>query len=70
MSCGVGRTHGSDPALLRLRYRSAAIVPIGHLAWEPPYALGAALKRQNKRKKMEPKYLSLRLLQEINDINM
>ena len=27
-----------------------ATAPIGPLAWEPPYATGAALKRQNKNK--------------------
>ena len=29
--------------------RSAATVPIRHLAWEPPYAMGAGLKRQKKK---------------------
>ena len=29
----------------------AAIVLIGPLAWEPPYAVVAALKRKKKRKK-------------------
>ena len=52
MSCGVGHRHGSDPELLWLWHRPTAIAPIGPLAWEPPYAQGAALektKRQNKR---------------------
>ena len=39
-SCGVGRRHGSDPALLWLWRRPAATAPIRHLAWEPPYAAG------------------------------
>ena len=43
VSCGVGLRHGSDPALL---WRPAATAPIQPLAWEPPYATGAALKRQ------------------------
>ena len=44
MSCGVGRRHGLDPALLWLWRRPAAIAPIRSLAWEPPYAEGAAPK--------------------------
>ena len=48
MSCGVGRRHGSDLTLLWLRCRPAAAAPIRPLAWEPPYATGAALKRSNK----------------------
>ena len=43
---GVGRRRGSDPALQWLWCRPAAAVPIGSLAWELPYAEGAALKRQ------------------------
>ena len=42
--CGVGRRLGSDPALLRLWHRPAAAAPIQTLAWEPPYATGAALE--------------------------
>ena len=30
--------------------RQAAIAPIGPLAWEPPYATGAAVKRQKNLK--------------------
>ena len=55
MSCGVGRRHGSDLALLWLWCRPAATALIRPLAWEPPYALGAALekaKRQKKKKKL------------------
>ena len=36
----------SDLALLWLWCRPAAAAPIGPLAWEPPYAAGAAPKRQ------------------------
>ena len=50
MSCGVGRRHGSDLALLWLWHRLAAIALIRSLAWEPPYAAGAALKGQNTKK--------------------
>ena len=35
---------GSDPVFLC--YRAAAVALIRPLAWEPPYAMGAALKRQ------------------------
>ena len=48
MSCDVGRRHGLDPALLWLWYRLVATAPIRPLAWEPPYAVGAALKRKEK----------------------
>ena len=37
--------------LLWLWCRQAAVAPIGPLAWEPPYAVGAALKKQNIAKK-------------------
>ena len=37
-----------DPALLWLWCRPVATAPIRPLAWEPPYAAGAALKKQNK----------------------
>ena len=40
-----------DPMLLWLWRRPAAVAPIGPLAWEPPYAVGVALKRQNTKKK-------------------
>ena len=51
MSCGVGRRHGLDLALLWLWRRLATVAPILPLAWEPTYAMGAALKRQKKKKK-------------------
>ena len=52
MSCGVGRRYGLDLALLRLWLRPAAIALIRPLAREPPYAMGAALKKaKNKQKK-------------------
>ena len=50
MSCGVVHRRGSNLALLWLWYRSAPIQP---LAWEPPYAVGVALKKKKKRKKKE-----------------
>ena len=44
-SCGVGRRCGLDPMLLGLWCRPASIGP---LAWEPPYAMGAALKKEEE----------------------
>ena len=55
MSCGIGHRRGSDPALLWLWCGPAATAPIRPLAWEPPYAAGAALekaKRQKRKKKL------------------
>ena len=53
MSCGVGRRCGSDPAFLW--HRLEAAVPIGPLAWEPPYVVDAALGRQKDQKKKKKK---------------
>ena len=33
--------------------RPAAVAPIRPLAWEPPYAMGAALKKEKKNSKVE-----------------
>ena len=49
MSCGVGCRQGLDLVLLWLWRRLAATDPIGPLAWGPPYATGAALKRQKTK---------------------
>ena len=51
MSCGVGHRHGSDPTFLCLWCRLAAAAPIRPLAWELPYAAGAALKKREKGRK-------------------
>ena len=51
MSYGVGHRHSSDPALLWPWYRTATAALIQPLAWEPLYAAGVALKRQNTKKK-------------------
>ena len=51
-----------DPALLWLWHRPAATALIKPLAWEPPYAEGAALKktkRQKKKKEREPDHSGL-----------
>ena len=54
-SCGVVRRQGSDPALPWLWCRPAAVAPIRPLAWEPPNAVGMALKRQKNQKKKRRK---------------
>ena len=48
MSYGVGCGCSLDPALLW--YRLADTSLIRHLAWEPPYATGLALKKQKPKK--------------------
>ena len=54
VNCGVGHRRGLDPALLWLWHRPAATAPIRALAWEPPYAVGAAqVKEKEKKKKKE-----------------
>ena len=55
MSCGVGCRRSSDPELLWLWRRPVATAPIGPLAWEPPYAEGAA--QRNSKKKTKKKML-------------
>ena len=53
MNCGVSRRRGSNPTLLWLQYRLAATAPIQPLAWEPPYAAGAAPESKKRKKKKE-----------------
>ena len=50
MSCGVGSRGDLDPMWLWLWRRPAAVAPIQPLAWEPPYAAGAALKKKNTKR--------------------
>uniref|UniRef100_A0A8D1BHD7 Cytosolic iron-sulfur assembly component 3 n=1 Tax=Sus scrofa TaxID=9823 RepID=A0A8D1BHD7_PIG len=58
----LGCRRGSDPALLWLWRRPVATAPIQPLAWEPPYAAGAAQeiatttkdKKKKKRKERRP----------------
>ena len=50
ISCGVGHSHGSDPALLWLWRRLADAALIRLLAWELPQAAGDALKSKKKNK--------------------
>ena len=51
MSCGIGHRHGLDPALLWLWHSLAAVAPIGPQVWEPPYAVGVALKSKKIKNK-------------------
>jgi len=46
MSCGIGHRRGSDPELLWLWRGPETAALIGSLTWEPPHAVGAALKKQ------------------------
>ena len=55
MSCDVGHRHALDPELLQLWRRPVAIAPIGPLAWELPYAAGAALENTHTHKKKKEK---------------
>ena len=48
--CDVGCRCGWDPALLWLWCRPAATTPSRPLAWEPPYAAGAALEKAKDKK--------------------
>ena len=50
MSGGAGYRRGLDLALLWLWCRPAAAALIRPLAWEPPYAAGAALKSKTNKK--------------------
>ena len=51
VSCGIDRRRSSDPALLWLWRRLAATAPIRPLAWELPYAAGAAQEMAKRQKK-------------------
>ena len=62
MSCAVGCRPGSDPTLLWLWRRPAGEAPIQFLAWELPYAIGAALKEKKKKKGGENKNSRLNIV--------
>ena len=47
----IGHRCSSDPALLRLWFRPAAVALVPPLAWELPYAAPVALKIKTKKKK-------------------
>ena len=53
MTSDVGDRHGLD--LVWLWRRPAAIALIGPVAWEPPYAAGAALEKTKTPKKKKKK---------------
>ena len=53
MTCGIGHSRSSDPALLWVWCRPAAAAPVQPLAWELPCATGVALKKKKKKKKDE-----------------
>ena len=46
VSCGVGCRRSSDPQLLCLWCRLAAVALVGPLAWKLTHAVGVTLKRQ------------------------
>ena len=48
MSCSIGHRHDSDT--MWLWFRPAAVALIQPLAWKPPYATGAALKKKKRLK--------------------
>ena len=53
MSCGVGCRHDLELALLGLHIATALI---RSLAWEPPCAMGVALKKKKKKEKKKKKH--------------
>ena len=55
MSYGAGCRCDSDPVLLWLWHRLVATAPISPLAWELPYAMGIALKRQQQQQQQKDK---------------
>ena len=55
MTYSVGCRHGSDLAWLWLWCRLADTAPIRPLAWEPLYAVGAALETGKKKQKTNEK---------------
>ena len=73
MSCDVGHRCSLDLALLWLWLRPVATALIQTLAWEPQYAMGTALKIQEKNFKNGSGYLKpvvkLQLLKYIHKVN-
>ena len=53
MSCSIGCRCSWDSVLLCLWHRVAAATPTQLLAWELPYAAGAAVKKKKKKKKKQ-----------------
>ena len=50
VSSGIGHRCGSDLMLLWLWHRLAPVFLTGSLAWEPPYATGADIKKKKSCK--------------------
>ena len=69
ISCGVGGRHSWDLALLWLWCRPVATALIEPLAWEPPYAVDAALKRPKKEGKNTYIINKSSIVLQINDVN-
>ena len=67
MSCGVGGKCGSDPVVLWLWGRPETTAQIQSLAWETPYASGAALKRKEKKK--SPESVTYSIMTKVNNID-
>ena len=55
LSWGVGGRRGSDPTLLWLWHRLGSYSSDKPLAWEPPYAAGAALEKGKKTQQQQQK---------------
>ena len=55
VSCGVDHRCSSDLVLLWLWCRLIAVALIRPLAWETPYAVGAALKAKKKKSSLKTK---------------
>ena len=60
--------HSLDPALLCLWCSPAATVLIQPLAWEPPCAVGVALKREKKKDKKKNQKTETPLLKGVHNI--
>ena len=69
MSCGKRCRRGWDPMLLWLWRRPVATALIEPLAWEPPYAVDAALKRPKKEGKNTYIINKSSIVLQINDVN-
>ena len=74
MSCGVCCRWGLDPVWLWLWRRPGAAALIRPLAWERPYATGAALKSRKKeregRRKKERRMLGVSLVAQWKQISL
>ena len=60
MSCDVGHRRGLGLAWLWLWHRPMATTLIRPLAWEPPYAVGIALKGQKREREKKSRAIKKR----------